>query len=118
MVALVNHNTWDVADAATDHLQAITSILDSEQLSPVEHAFRDIVGPRFARLSDNDDAGTALLRQRMQRSLVVAAKEQEMREPLAAAAAARIGRAFARRPGDQSGSARTIRQSARMPCPP
>ena len=91
MVALVNHNTWDVADAATTHLEAITSILDSEQLPPVESAFRDIAMPRFARLPDEDDAGTALLRQRMQRFLVVIAKDQEMREPLASAAAARIG---------------------------
>ncbi len=91
MVALVNHDTWDVADAATSHLEAITNILDREQLPAVERAFRDIVGPRFARLPDADDAGTALLHDRMQRFLVVMAKDRDMREPLARAAAARIG---------------------------
>ena len=91
MVALVNHDTWDVADAATSHLESVTGILDAEQLPAVERAFRDIVGPRFARLPDGDDAGTALLRQRMQSFLVVTAKDREMREPLARDAAARIG---------------------------
>jgi alanyl aminopeptidase len=91
MVALVNHGTWDVADAATNHLESITNILDTEQLPVVERAFRDIVGPRFARLPDGDDAGTALLHQRMQRFLIVAAKDRAMREPLKRQAAARIG---------------------------
>ena len=91
MVALVNHDTWDVADAATSHLESITNILDAEQLPAVERAFRDIVGPRFARLPDGDDAGTALLSERMQSFLVVMAKDREMREPLARDAAARIG---------------------------
>ena len=91
MVALVNHDTWDVADAATSHLEDITVILDAEQLRAVERVFRDIVGPRFAHLPDGDDAGTALLRERMQRFLVVVAKDREMREPLAGDAAARIG---------------------------
>ena len=91
MVALVNHDTWDVADAATNHLESITNILDAEQLPAVEGAFRDIAGPRFARLPDGDDSGTALLRQRMQRFLIVMAKDQAMREPLARQAVARIG---------------------------
>jgi alanyl aminopeptidase len=91
MVALVKHDTWDVADAATGHLEAITRILDRRQLPGVEQAYREIVGPRFARLPDDGDEGTALLRQRMQRFLVVIAKEPAMREPLAVQAAARIG---------------------------
>ncbi len=91
ILALVNHDTWDVADAATSHLETITEILDGEQLPDVEQAFRDIIGPRFERLPDTDDAGTALLRQRMQRFLIVIAKDRAMREPLARQAAARIG---------------------------
>jgi alanyl aminopeptidase len=91
MVALVNHDTWDVTDAATNHLESITNILDTEQLPAVERALRDIVRPRFARLPNGDDAGTALLRQRMQSFLVVIAKDRELREPLARNAAARIG---------------------------
>jgi alanyl aminopeptidase len=91
LVALVGHDTWDVADAATDHLEAITDILNREQLPLVEQAFRDIVEPRFARLPAADDSGTALLRRRMLRFLIVVAKDQAMREPLARQAAARIG---------------------------
>jgi alanyl aminopeptidase len=91
MVALVDHDAWDVADAVTNHLEAITTILDEEQLPAVEQAFRDMAGPRFAKLPETDDAGTALLRQRMQRFLVIAAKDPTMREPLKRQAAARIG---------------------------
>jgi alanyl aminopeptidase len=91
MVALVNHDAWDVADAATEHLESITNILDREQLAVVEGAFREIGRPRFARLPDDNDAGTALLRERLQRFLVVVAKDQAMREPLKRQAAARIG---------------------------
>jgi alanyl aminopeptidase len=91
MAALVDHETWDVSDAATSHLESITNILDVEQLPDVEQAFRDIVNPRFARLPNAGDAGTELLRERMQRFLVVIAKEQAMREPLARQAVARIG---------------------------
>ena len=91
MAALVNHDAWDVADAATEHLESITNILDREQLAVVEGAFREIGGPRFARLPDDNDAGTALLCERLQRFLVVVAKDQAMREPLKRQAAARIG---------------------------
>jgi alanyl aminopeptidase len=91
MAALVEHDTWDVADAATNHLEAITTILDVEQLPSVEKAFQDIAGRRFARLPDAADSGTALLHKRMQRFLVVVAKDQAMREPMARQAAATVG---------------------------
>jgi aminopeptidase N len=91
MAALVNHDVWDVADAATDYLEQITEIIQPGQLAPVEQAFQDIVRPRFAALGDATDPGSALLRQRMQRFLIVTAKDQAMRDPLAQQAAARIG---------------------------
>ena len=91
MAALVNHDTWDVSDAATGHLEQISAVIDASQLGPVEQAFRAIVRPRFARIGDGSDSGSNLLHQRMQRFLIVAAKDQEMRAPLAQQAAARIG---------------------------
>ena len=91
MAELVNHDAWDVADAATGYFESLADIFDADELDPVEHAFRNIVGPRFARLTDASDSGSRLLRQRMQRFLIVIAKDQAMREPLARQAAARIG---------------------------
>jgi alanyl aminopeptidase len=65
--ALINHETWDVVDAAMGQLEQLTNIVDSDQLPELEK------------------------QQRMQRFLIVIAKDQEMRRPLALQAAARIG---------------------------
>jgi alanyl aminopeptidase len=91
LVALVNHDAWDVADAAMDHLEQLTAIFNLSELESVEQALRKIVLPRYAKLADLSDTGSALLRQRMQRFLIIIAKDQEMRKPLAEQAAARIG---------------------------
>jgi alanyl aminopeptidase len=91
MAALADHPAWDVADAATGHLEGITTIVVSDKLEPLEKAFQAITKPRYAALEDATDAGSALLRQRMQRFLIVMAKDQSMRKPLAEKAAARIG---------------------------
>jgi alanyl aminopeptidase len=91
MAALVNHETWDVANAATGYLEGIANIIDPAQLATVEAAFRKIAGPRFAGLTDATDAGSALLRQSMLRFMIVSAKDQELRKPLAQQAAASIG---------------------------
>lgn len=91
MATLTNHEAWDVADAATGHLEAIVNILDVSDLPAAEAAFRSIAGPRFAGLAVADDAGSQLLRQRLQRFLIVMAKDQAMRAPLAKQAASVIG---------------------------
>jgi alanyl aminopeptidase len=91
MTALVNHDAWDVADDATLYLENIADILDEDQLEPVLKAFRDIVRPRFAKLEGATDSGSSLLRRRMQRFLIVIAKDPEMREELAEQAAAVLG---------------------------
>jgi hypothetical protein len=91
MVALVNHETWDVADAATDHLEDITQILDDSQDELAEQALGRIVKPRFSKLGDATDAGSQELRRRMLRFMIVVAKDREMRAPLAQQAAARMG---------------------------
>jgi len=91
MTALVNHETWDVAAAAISHLESIANIIEDSQLAPVEEAYRKIVQPRYSGLGDASDSGSQLLRRRMQRFLIVAAKDPGMREALARQAAARLG---------------------------
>lgn len=91
MVALVNHEAWDVADAATDHLESISEIFGDSQLEVAQGAFRKIAKPRYSSLGNAADAGSRLLHKRMQRFLIVAAKDPDMREPLARQAAARMG---------------------------
>lgn len=91
MAALSNHAAWDVADAATAFLEGITEILEVGQMRSVQEVMRDIVRARFTRLAGAPDAGASLLRQRLQRFLVVVARDEEMRQTLAARAAIRIG---------------------------
>lgn len=91
MVTLVRHEAWDVADSVTNYFEAIADVVDPGQLDAVQKSFRDIVRPRFAMLDDATDAGSMLLQQRMQRFLVVIARDPDMRKPLAQQAAAIIG---------------------------
>jgi alanyl aminopeptidase len=57
----------------------------------VEAAFRALLGPVLANLGESTDAQSELLRQRLLRFMIVIAKDQEMRAPLAEQAAAVIG---------------------------
>jgi alanyl aminopeptidase len=91
LAALVNHSAWDVADKATDRMEEITRIVDPKDLGPVESAFRKIVGPRYAKLAGKSDSASQLLHKRLQRFLIVVAKDQAMRKPLARQAARAIG---------------------------
>jgi len=91
MAELVNHDTWDVSAAAMTHLESITAIIDSDSLAAIEPALQKIVKPRFERLAGATGSGNTLLRQRMQRFLIVIAQDQAMREPLARQAALRLG---------------------------
>ncbi len=91
MAALVGHSAWDVVSAATGYLEEITKIIDPEQLGPVERAFREIVAPRYAGLAGASDSASQLLHNRLQRFLIVIAKDQAMRKPLARQAAAAVG---------------------------
>jgi alanyl aminopeptidase len=91
MANLIDHDTWDVVSAAMSNLEAMTVVVGASQLEPLESAFRDIVHPRYAKLADKSDPGSSILRQRMQRFLIVMAKDEAMRAPLAEQAAARIG---------------------------
>jgi alanyl aminopeptidase len=89
--ALVEHEAWDVAQAATDRLEGISEIFSPEELPVVESAFRAIVAPRYAPLAGATEAGPALLRKGLQRFLIVIAKDPTMREPLADQAARVVG---------------------------
>jgi len=91
MSALVNHPVWDVAESAMDKLEMSTDILSIEERDSVLPGLRTIVKPRYQQLAGASDEGSDILRQRMQRFLVVIAKDPEMRAVLARQAAARIG---------------------------
>ncbi|MDH3373986.1 MAG: M1 family metallopeptidase [Gammaproteobacteria bacterium] len=91
IAALVRHQAWDVADAATTYLEQISNVFELDQMDPVLQAFRSIVQPRFLQLETDLDPGSSLLRQRMQRFLIVIAKDPTLREQLAEQAAAVIG---------------------------
>jgi len=91
MAALVNHPDWNVADEAIDSLEQIMSVLDTEAQESILPSLASMVKPRFDQLADADDTGSRLLRQSMQRFLLVIARDPDMRAPLAAKAAARVG---------------------------
>jgi len=91
LAALVNHDTWDVSAAAMSHLESIADIIVNDSMPAVELALQKIVGPRFEKLAGTSGSGNEMLRKRMQRFLIVIAKDQAMREPLARKAALRLG---------------------------
>ena len=91
MSVLLGHDAWDVVDAVMRNLETISSVVETDQLASVEQAFRALVKPQFAQLEDATATGKQLLRQRMQRFLIVIARDEAMRKPLALQAAARIG---------------------------
>lgn len=91
MAMLINHPDWDVAESAMNKLENSTDILSVEERDQVLPGLRNIVKPRYLKLAGASDEGSELLRQRMQRFLVVIARDPELRAPLAQQAAARIG---------------------------
>jgi alanyl aminopeptidase len=91
LAALINHEAWDVVDEVMGQLEQLTNIVELDQLPIVEQAYREIIQPRYAMIAGSTDIGSELLNQRMLRFLIVLAKDQEMRKPLAIQAAARIG---------------------------
>jgi len=91
MESLMAHEAWDVVTAVTGYLEQATNILDEAQLRRAERAFRAIAGPRYARLAASDDPGSVLLRKDLLRFMIVLAKDQDLRKPLAEQAAAVLG---------------------------
>jgi alanyl aminopeptidase len=91
MATLLNHPDWDVAESAMNKLEGMTAILEVDQLQSVLPSLSNIVMPRYKQLEGAEDEGSKILRQRMQRFLIVIARDKDLRAPLAAQAAARIG---------------------------
>jgi alanyl aminopeptidase len=91
MGTLLNHPDWDVAEMAMDNLEIISDILETADQEQVLPALRRMVRPRFESLEGASDEGSELLQERMQRFLIVIARDPEMRAALAQQAASRIG---------------------------
>ncbi|MEO1203667.1 MAG: M1 family metallopeptidase, partial [Pseudomonadota bacterium] len=91
MSALFGHEAWDVVDSVTNYLELLTDIVDFPNLPPVFAAYSSLANPVFADLDNRSGAGADLLRTRLLRFLIVIARDQALRAPLAAQAAARLG---------------------------
>lgn len=91
MSALSGHPAWDVVAAAADYLEYSTEVIDEATLRSVEPALGRIFATRYAQLGSATDSGSSLLRQHLQRFLVVVAKDRTMRKPLAEQAAKVLG---------------------------
>ena len=91
MAALLQHDAWDVVDWVSNFFEGLTNAVHHTELEPVEAAYRALLGPIYADLDPTQSPGHALLRNRLLRFLIVIAKDQEMRAPLAEQAAAYIG---------------------------
>jgi len=73
------------------YLENITAIIENDQLPVAERALLKITKPRFELLAGASGPGNDMLQKRMQRFMIVIAKDQAMREPLAKKAALRLG---------------------------
>ncbi|MBQ74774.1 MAG: hypothetical protein CMQ20_07080 [Gammaproteobacteria bacterium] len=91
LATLLNHEAWDVADTVTKYFERITNIVEADQMQVLENALRKVVGPRFEKLENISDTSSDLLQKRLQRFMIVIAKDPTLRKSLASKAAARIG---------------------------
>jgi alanyl aminopeptidase len=91
MAALLNHDAWDVVDQVTNYFEALTDVIEFSEQQPVYDAYQRLFGPVYASLGESTDAGSKLLHERLLRFLIVIARDESMRAPLAEKAAARIG---------------------------
>jgi alanyl aminopeptidase len=91
MTALIAHPAWDVADTVTRYLEQLNSIAEGPQLKALESAMGRFAKPRFDQLGALGSAGDQLLYQRLQRFMIVIARDQQMRAPLADMAVRFIG---------------------------
>jgi alanyl aminopeptidase len=91
MAEMVNHDAWDVVEAGIDQLEGIIEIVAPGELGQVEAALGELAKPRFARLAEDSADSAELLNSRLQRFLMVVAKDTDLRAPLAERAAQRIG---------------------------
>ncbi|MDX1555241.1 MAG: M1 family aminopeptidase [Xanthomonadales bacterium] len=91
MSALIDHETWDVVEAGIDNLEQIGNILTPAEMTAAQAAFRNLARPRYDRLAGESGDTAELLKSRLQRFLLIIARDPELRAPLAEQAARRIG---------------------------
>ena len=91
MTTLIRHPAWDVADTVTLYLEQIYTLAEGAQLKALESAMGQFAKPRFDQLGALGTAGDHLLYQRLQRFMIVIARDQQMRAPLAQMAVRFIG---------------------------
>ena len=91
MAALLEHDAWDVVVRVTDTLSVLDSAVEFDRLGPVWEGYQALVKPVYESIPDSDDSASALLRSNLLRFLIVIARDQEMRAPLAEKAVSRIG---------------------------
>jgi alanyl aminopeptidase len=91
MTTLIAHPAWDVADTVTNYLEQIYTLAEGAQLTALESAMGQFAKPRFEQLGALGTVGEQLLYQRLQRFMIVIARDQQMRAPLSDMAARFIG---------------------------
>jgi alanyl aminopeptidase len=91
MAALLQHDAWDVVDRVANYFEALTNVIEFSRLGPLQAAYQSMLGPVYADRGDSAGSGNALLHERLLRFLIVVARDEAMRAPLAENAAARIG---------------------------
>lgn len=89
--ALLDHPAWDVAQAAIDHMEGLTEIFQPDELPAVQAAMGALARPRYASLDTESGGAAELLKSRLQRFLVVIARDADLRAPMADLAAKRVG---------------------------
>lgn len=99
MQAMINHESWDVVEAGIDNLESIADIFPPERLPAIEAAMGALARPRYTSLENESGNTSELLKSRLQRFLVVIARDPELRAPMATLAARRIGMDGAPDPG-------------------
>ena len=91
MTGLVNHEVWDVVEAGIDNLELVGEIFEAEEIPAFEQAMVDLARPRFEQLAQESGDAAELLKSRLQRFLLVVARDPDERERAAELAARRIG---------------------------
>lgn len=91
MVALLGHEAWDVGESVTTYFELLMDAVEPAKLDAIEASLSTLVKPIYENIGETDSAGEELLKNRLLRFLIVIARDEAMRAPLAAQAAARVG---------------------------
>jgi hypothetical protein len=92
MSALANHDSWDVTSTVANRIEGLlTQILEDEGAEQAEIFGQNLFNPIFEARAQRNGVGDTLVRQALQRYLIVIARDPEMRAPLSKMAADYIG---------------------------